>query len=619
MIGDSVMVGGRYELGELLGRGGMAEVRKAVDNRLGRPVAIKQLRIDLASDPTFQARFRREAQSAAGLNHPTIVAVYDTGEEPDPATGVPIPYIVMELVEGSTLREVLRDGRKLLPERALELTAGVLDALAYSHKAGIIHRDIKPANVMLTPTGGVKVMDFGIARAVADTSATMTQTAAVIGTAQYLSPEQARGESVDARSDIYSAGCLLYELLVGRPPFVGDSPVSVAYQHVREAPVPPSQLDPVITPEIDAINLRALAKSPAERYQSARDMKADISRVLAGQVPTSVVPLVAAAAGDTVPADAPPTVAAPVAVPPVEQPTDELEEAEEDRSRIGLGILIAALVALLLAVGGYGLWRFVADTPQAVAKVAVPNVLTYKEQQAVDRLEEVNLEAEVKHVNGALKTAGTVTAQDPIAGTQVEASSTVTITVNDGPKAGKIPSGLVGKDVDEAEEILEKAKFTNVVTEAAEEEPADAKADEVLSVSPGEGSTVPLDQKITLSHATGKSKVPVLTGKTPAQAESDAREAGFRNFNRDDEVSDETSGVVFAQSPKAGSEVPRDTQISYKVAVSRPAPEPEPQPQPQPQPTATVTDTQTAPAPTPTQSETQQASPTPTPSPSESG
>src|SRR4029450_10153431 len=175
-------------------------------------------------DPTFQARFRREAQSAAGLNHPTIVAVYDTGEEADPRAGVSIPHSVMEVGEGPTLRDALRDGRKILPERALELTQGVLDALSYSHKAGIIHRDIKPANVMLTPTGGVKVMDFGIARAVADTSATMTQTAAVIGTAQYLSPEQARGETVDARSDIYSAGCLMYELLVGRPPFTGDSP-----------------------------------------------------------------------------------------------------------------------------------------------------------------------------------------------------------------------------------------------------------------------------------------------------------------------------------------------------------------------------------------------------------
>ena len=234
-------------MGELLGRGGMAEVHRALDLRLGRAVAVKELRADLATDPTFQARFRREAQSAAGLNHPTIVAVYDTGEETNPVTGTSIPYIVMELVEGQTLRDVLREGRKLLPERALELTVGVLDALSYSHKAGIVHRDIKPANVMLTPTGQVKVMDFGIARAVADTSATMTQTAAVIGTAQYLSPEQARGETVDARSDIYSAGCLLYELLVGRPPFVGDSPVSVAYQHVREQPVPPSQLDPEIT------------------------------------------------------------------------------------------------------------------------------------------------------------------------------------------------------------------------------------------------------------------------------------------------------------------------------------------------------------------------------------
>jgi tRNA A-37 threonylcarbamoyl transferase component Bud32 len=281
------LLSGRYELGELLGRGGMAEVRRAVDQRLGRSVAVKQLRTDLARDPTFQARFRREAQSAAGLNHPTIVGVYDTGAEIDPLTGVAIPYVVMELVEGPTLRDVLKDGRKILPERALELTQGVLEALSYSHKAGIVHRDIKPANVMLTPNGGVKVMDFGIARAVADTSATMTQTAAVIGTAQYLSPEQARGETVDARSDLYSAGCLLYELLVGRPPFVGDSPVSVAYQHVRVAPLPPSQLDPEIGPEIDAVVLKALAKDPDDRYQSAREMKADISRLLAGQETTA--------------------------------------------------------------------------------------------------------------------------------------------------------------------------------------------------------------------------------------------------------------------------------------------------------------------------------------------
>ena len=229
MTEEPRLLGGRYELGGVLGRGGMAEVRRARDLRLSRDVAVKQLRVDLATDPTFQARFRREAQSSAGLNHPNIVSVYDTGEEPDPATKVSVPYIVMELVEGHTLREILRTGRQIQPSKALEFAQGVLEALDYSHKAGIVHRDIKPANVMLTPNGTVKVMDFGIARAVADTSATMTQTAAVIGTAQYLSPEQARGETVDSRSDIYSAGCLLYELLVGRPPFQGDS---VSYTHL---------------------------------------------------------------------------------------------------------------------------------------------------------------------------------------------------------------------------------------------------------------------------------------------------------------------------------------------------------------------------------------------------
>ncbi len=526
MIGDPVVVGGRYELGELLGRGGMAEVRSAVDNRLGRPVAVKQLRADLAVDPTFQARFRREAQSAAGLNHPLIVAVYDTGEEPDPTSGISIPYIVMELVEGTTLRDVLRDGRKILPERALELTAGVLDALAYSHKAGIIHRDIKPANVMLTPTGGVKVMDFGIARAVADTSATMTQTAAVIGTAQYLSPEQARGETVDSRSDIYSAGCLMYELLVGRPPFTGDSPVSVAYQHVREPPVPPSQIDPVITPDIDAIALRALAKDPADRYQTARDMKTDITRVLAGHEVTAVVPRVAGATAVAVAgADAAPTaVAAPV--PSAED--EAFDEEEEPKSRAGLAVLIGALALLLLLGGSYGLWRLLGrETPEAAAMVAVPNVLTYNEQQATDRLTESELQTVVKHVNGDAKTADQVTKQDPVAGTQVEPNSTVTITVNDGPKTAKIPTGLVGDEVADAEEELKEKKFSNVTTKAAPAEPSDADENEVLLVSPAEGTTIPLDQKITLTYATGKSKVPVLTGKTPAQAESDARAAGF--------------------------------------------------------------------------------------------
>src|SRR3954447_27064083 len=259
----------------------MAEVHIGHDTRLGRTVAVKMLRPDYARDPSFQARFRREAHSAASLNHPAIVAVYDTGE--DEHAGNPVPYIVMEYVEGSTLRDLLASGSKLVPERALEIVDGVLAALAYSHQQGIVHRDIKPANVMLTRAGDVKVMDFGIARAMDDMGATMTQTSAVIGTAQYLSPEQARGEQVDARSDLYSTGCLLFELLTGRPPFVGESPVSVAYQHVREQAAPPSALDAELPAEVDAIVMKALAKRVEDRYESAAAMRADIERYLAGK------------------------------------------------------------------------------------------------------------------------------------------------------------------------------------------------------------------------------------------------------------------------------------------------------------------------------------------------
>src|SRR6201984_2707752 len=274
------LLGGRDELGGMFGRGGMAEVFRARDIRLDRIVPVKPLRAALARDQTFQARFRREAQSAASLNHPSIVAVYDTGE--DIVGGTPIPYIVMEFVDGRTLRDLLRDDRRLLPERAAEITDGVLRALDYSHRNGIVHRDIKPGNVMLTRAGQVKVMDFGIARAVSDAQATMTQTAQVIGTAQYLSPEQARGERGDARRDLYSTGRLLYELLTGRPPFLGDSPVAIAYQHVRENPIPPSRIDPEVPQWADAIVLKAMAKDPRDRYQSAAEMRTDIQRALQG-------------------------------------------------------------------------------------------------------------------------------------------------------------------------------------------------------------------------------------------------------------------------------------------------------------------------------------------------
>ncbi len=280
------LLGGRYELADVVGRGGMAEVRRGRDVRLWRTVAVKTLRGDLAADPTFQARFHREAQSAASLNHPSVVSVYDTGE--DLIDGVRMPYIVMEFVEGETLREQLQSQSRILPDRALEIVAGILTALDYSHRAGIVHRDIKPANVMVTSEGDVKVMDFGIARDLADTGVTVTQTAAVLGTAQYLSPEQARGEPADARSDLYAVGCVLFELLTGRPPFVGDSLVSVAVAHVRDQPVAPSSLDPYIPPQLDGIVLKALAKDRGDRYQTAGDMRADIEHALTGQPVTAL-------------------------------------------------------------------------------------------------------------------------------------------------------------------------------------------------------------------------------------------------------------------------------------------------------------------------------------------
>ena len=371
------LIGGRYELGELLGRGGMAEVRKGTDSRLGRVVAIKRLRTDLASDSTFQARFRREAQSAASLNHPAIVSVYDTGEElATDGSGVAQPYIVMEFVAGRTLRDILREGRKILPERALEITSGVLSALDYSHRAGIIHRDIKPGNVMLTPSGDVKVMDFGIARAMSDSN-TMTQTAAVVGTAQYLSPEQARGETVDSRSDVYSAGCLLYELLTGRPPFVGDSPVAVAYQHVREQAAPPSAHDEDLPPAVDAIVMKALAKRLEDRYQSAAAMRSDIERYLAGRPVQAPAPVLEPDPDYQTRA----TVVAPLPTdstavrPPGPPPADE-RRAPRTGLLILLGLLVLALIVGTVLAFGSDLFESAPEQEQ------VPNLIGLTEDEA---------------------------------------------------------------------------------------------------------------------------------------------------------------------------------------------------------------------------------------------
>src|SRR3954467_10633476 len=365
------LVGGRYELGELIGYGGMAEVHRGRDSRLNREVAIKVLRADLARDPSFLNRFRREAHSAAGLNHPSIVAVYDAGEDLT-ADGTPQPFIVMEYVHGRTLRDIVKSEGRLPVRRAMEIVAEVCSALDFSHRNGIIHRDVKPANVMITPQGAVKVMDFGIARAVADNSATVTQTANVIGTAQYLSPEQARGESVDARSDVYSTGCLLYELITGVPPFQGDSPVAVAYQHVRENPVLPSARNPELPRVLDSIVMKSLAKNQQNRYQSAGEMQADLQRALADQ------PVLA----EAVMTDAERTQIIARTPPPPIPLQDGVPGDDDDHRRTGL-IWAAVVIALLLVIGAaaYAIVFLGKDSNQTKT-FAVPDVRGHQEAAA---------------------------------------------------------------------------------------------------------------------------------------------------------------------------------------------------------------------------------------------
>ncbi|MCC0097090.1 Stk1 family PASTA domain-containing Ser/Thr kinase [Streptomyces flavotricini] len=532
-------LGGRYELSHVLGRGGMAEVYLAHDTRLGRTVAVKTLRADLARDPSFQARFRREAQSAASLNHPAIVAVYDTGE--DYVDNISIPYIVMEYVDGSTLRELLHSGRKLLPERTLEMTIGILQALEYSHRAGIVHRDIKPANVMLTRTGQVKVMDFGIARAMGDSGMTMTQTAAVIGTAQYLSPEQAKGEQVDARSDLYSAGCLLYELLSVRPPFIGDSPVAVAYQHVREEPQPPSNFDPEITPEMDAIVLKALVKDPDYRYQSADEMRADIEACLDGQP-------VAAAAAMGAPGYGYPDQGHGYGHQGYDQPTTALRTADSGQTSMlppmppgdgGYGYgdqgqggydqgghgrrqqkkskastILLVTAGILVLVGAILIGRSLFSN-NADNRPNVPKLIGQTLEQAQKTGDNVGLKVE-KEADEACdnQPKGNVCSQNPEPDTKADKGSTVKVKISSGAPNLPVPN-VVNLTFDDAEKALKDKGFVVEKKTQESERPAGTVLDQdPKSGQAQKGSTVTL----TVAKEQAKSEMPDLLGKTREQA-----------------------------------------------------------------------------------------------------
>jgi serine/threonine-protein kinase len=585
----------RYEVGDLIGRGGMAEVHVGRDTRLGRTVAIKVLRSDLARDPAFQARFRREAQAAASLNHPAIVAVYDTGEDTstDPAgQTVRIPYIIMEYVEGHTLRELMRDGAALPIDEAIDITIGVLSALQYAHHEGIVHRDIKPANIMLTAAGQVKVMDFGIARALADSSATMTQSQNVIGTAQYLSPEQARGEQVDARSDLYSTGCVLYELLTGRPPFVGDSAVAVAYQHVREQPAPPSTLAPDVPEVLDRIVLKALAKDRDLRYSTASEFRGDLETAKRGGLVPGLAPTAATLpvaqptavmrppSAQPIGAGAPPAQYPPSPFPvPVgaggSQPGAEDEEAETDKRRwLIIGIIAAAvLIALGIIIfalvqgggeGGPSESPSVSGSPTASPQ-AVPEVqpgMTFEQAKAA--LEDLGFEAMEVPTPDATVPEGEVIGFEPASGQMATPPAQVKVLVSTGPDSVVVPD-VKGLSQSEARELIEKddkLKAGDVDTTWS----ADVPSGFAVETDPAIGEEVPEGTTVKILLSNGTTKVPDLVGRTEAKARELISRRGLVTAEAVEEISERDPGTVIRQSLEAGTFAPQGQQMTITVA-----------------------------------------------------
>ena len=577
------LLGGRYELGPSIGSGGMADVFRGTDVRLGRDVAVKVLRADLARDPSFQARFRREAQAAASLNAPSIVSVFDTGSDD---SGV--PYIVMEFVDGRTLREVLTEEGRLLPQRALEVTADVCGALDAAHAAGIVHRDIKPGNVMLTRAGDVKVMDFGIARAAADSSA-MTQTAAVIGTAAYLSPEQARGEHVDTRSDLYSTGCLLYELVTGAPPFTGDSPVAVAYQHVREDPEPPSAYDETLPTAVDAVVLKAMAKNPANRYQSADEMREDLLRAASGQEVLAT------------PVLEPEVMLAPAAVA-------GMQHQERDRSvarGVAYGLfgllLVGIIVAIALLVRGL-------LGPDA-GLVEAPALVGLSQREAVVEIGAAGLTVGEITERFDEEPFGTVLEQSPAADILLRSGGSVDLVISKGVEMTIVPVEVVGMSRDEAEVLLTERKL--VVGDVVERD-GNIPAGTVLGISPQPGAQVPAQSKVTLTVASGNIQVPDVRGKSVEEAAGELQRAGF-SVGIEPRPDPGPPDRVLDQSP-VNTLAPRGSTVVIVVSQVPPSPSPspsaeptpttEPSPSPSPEPTASVepepsTEPQPSPSPSP--------------------
>ena len=569
------VLAGRYEIREMIGRGGMAEVHLGYDRRLSRIIAIKLLRSDIAGDPTFQARFRREAQSAAALNHPSIVSVYDSGEEqlPNPNGAIrSVPYIVMEYVEGHTVREFLGEGEAVPIPEAVEIVTGVLDALEYSHRAGIIHRDIKPGNIMLTSTGAVKVMDFGIARAVEDSAATVTQTHAVVGTAQYLSPEQARGEVVDARSDLYSTGCLLYELLTGKPPFTGDSAVAIAYQHVREIPRPPSAVAADVPESLDRVVLKALAKNRDDRYQDASHMRADLLAAARG---LSVSAPSAESWSAPAPAPAPPAPPAPPMTRPAHTPSAAAEPENNRGSSRRWGVWV--LLILLLIAAGVGIGFLIKNTtaghstptPSATATAApVPDVAGMSESDARSAIEGSGLKF-VKGDDVASDTveSGKAVSSDPGAGASVLLGGEVTVHFSSGSAMVEVPD-VTGMSQSEARSSIEGAGL--VWGDVLTEDSASTSAGQIIRTDPGAGTSVERGETVSVVISSGRTTVPQITNLESQEAQDAIKAAGLTYNSSTVEATTTDSAldgksIITAVNPAEGTSLEIGSAVSITV------------------------------------------------------